>query len=199
MESWITIVNWAARLVLAFLVGLSIWSVKIMLERRKFFKSLQAQNSNSDLLQWIREGKMDKVRQWSQQAGGLLAESIRVTIDRPRAEQMEKAFQSFWTTQRPSLEKDLSVLGTMGSTTPFVGLLGTILGIIVAFGNLSSGQMDAQKIMLALAEALITTAVGLLVAIPAVVTFNYFGRKVAEFQQLCESHKDALISYFSEG
>jgi len=89
-------------------------------------------------------------------------------------------------------------LGTLGSTTPFVGLLGTILGIVVAFGNLSSGQMDAQKIMLALAEALITTAVGLLVAIPAVVAFNYFGRRVFLFQQYCEGHKDAIISYFSK-
>jgi biopolymer transport protein ExbB/TolQ len=78
---------------------------------------------------------------------------------------------------KKQLEKSLLVLGTLGSTTPFVGLFGTILGIIVAFGELSQGNIDMLGIMMSLAEALILTAAGLFVAIPATVSFNIFSKK----------------------
>ena len=71
-----------------------------------------------------------------------------------------------------------NVLGTYGATAPFIGLLGTVFGIIVAFGELSSGKVDSNSIMYALAEALILTAVGLIVAIPSVMCFNHFSKQL---------------------
>ena len=80
-------------------------------------------------------------------------------------------------------EGNLSTLGTFGATAPFIGLLGTVFGIIVAFGELSTGKIDTNGIMFALAEALILTAVGLVVAIPSVMYFNYFGKKLKTQKQ----------------
>lgn len=198
MAAWIVIVEWLARLILVLLVGLSIWSIAIMIERKKFFEALFNQDQNKDLGQWIRAGERAKVLEWSQKNQGLRAGTIRAALDRKSADQMEKAVASFIANERAELEKGLPVLGTLGSTTPFVGLFGTIMGIIVAFGALSSGQMDSQKVMYALAEALILTAVGLAVAIPAVVAFNYFSRKLGALLRDCESLKDLLVSYFAE-
>jgi biopolymer transport protein ExbB len=109
--------------------------------------------------------------------------------------QMDKAFDALSFEQRKEFEKGLPVLGTLGSTTPFVGLLGTILGIIVSFGELSQGTGSTNSVMFSLAEALILTAVGLVVAIPAVVAYNYFGRVVKLTLQESEALKDLFLAY----
>ena len=82
--------------------------------------------------------------------------------------------------QKLRLERGLSFLGTLGNNSPFVGLFGTVLGIINAFRELGGAAMSSAgpKIMAAISEALVATAVGLLVAIPAVVAFNYFKGQV---------------------
>jgi len=97
--------------------------------------------------------------------------------------QKKALFAKKLTDEKLRIEERLSVLGTLGSTAPFIGLLGTVLGIIVAFGELSMGNGDSKTIMFALAEALILTAVGLFVAIPAVIAFNIFKKKVQVFSQ----------------
>lgn len=198
MVVWMVIVEWLARLVLLILVGLSIWSISIIIERRKFFKQLEEADLNDEVFKWITNGSQTELKKWSQENDGLRSGTLRAAMERNSSDQIEKSVSSYWAQQRPRLEKGLPILGTLGSTTPFVGLLGTILGIIVAFGALSSGQMDSQKIMFALAEALILTAVGLAVAIPAVIAFNYFSRRLMNLQRQCESIKDLYISYNSE-
>ena len=87
------------------------------------------------------------------------------------------------------------MLGTLGSTTPFIGLLGTVMGIIVSFGKLSEGGGGTNAVMFSLAEALVLTAVGLIVAIPAVIAFNYFGRKVKAMVEQMNTIKDSYIIY----
>jgi biopolymer transport protein ExbB len=198
MPAWLFIVEWVSRLILFLLIGLSVWSISIILERRKFYKNLENLDLNGKVLDWIKAGDRGALLEWAKANTGLRAGTVRAALDRKSSEQMEKAVFSYWAQERKSLEKGLPILGTLGSTTPFVGLLGTILGIIVAFGALSSGQMDSQKIMYALAEALIMTAVGLAVAIPAVVAFNYFSRRLMGILRECESIKDLLMAYFTE-
>ena len=80
---------------------------------------------------------------------------------------------------RRAADRNLIVLGTLGNNVPFVGLFGTVLGVINAFQHLTVKSADAEKETLStIAEALSATAIGLLVAIPAVIAFNYFSRKV---------------------
>ena len=82
--------------------------------------------------------------------------------------------------ERHRLEKHLLVLGTLGSNSPFVGLFGTVLGVIKAFHDLAQSSAGPEVVMQGLSEALIATAVGLFVAIPCVVAYNYFQKKVKD-------------------
>jgi biopolymer transport protein ExbB len=77
------------------------------------------------------------------------------------------------------LEKHLGILGTLGNNAPFIGLFGTVLGIIKAFADLAKNQGGGAAVVMAgIAEALVATAVGLLVALPAVVAFNIFQGRI---------------------
>jgi biopolymer transport protein ExbB len=81
--------------------------------------------------------------------------------------------------QRNKLEKNLSVLGTLGNIAPFIGLFGTVIGIIRAFHSLSiSGSAGPSVISAGIAEALLTTAAGLVIAVPSVIFYNYYLRRV---------------------
>lgn len=98
-------------------------------------------------------------------------------------------------------EKNLSVLATIGSNAPFVGLFGTVLGIIKAFHDLSQqggAGVGAQGVTAGISEALVATAVGILVAIPAVVAFNLFQRKVKSAVAEAEALKSYLIGKLAE-
>src|SRR5262249_16978265 len=95
------------------------------------------------------------------------------------ADAAAEAMNSMRTRERLQLERNLAILGTLGNNAPFIGLFGTVLGIIKAFHDLSMNQGGgAGVVMSGISEALVATAIGLLVAIPAVIAFNYFQRRV---------------------
>ena len=90
--------------------------------------------------------------------------------------------------QRTKLEKNLNILGTLGNIAPLIGLFGTVIGIIRAFHSLSvSGSAGPTVIAAGIAEALITTAAGLVVAVPAVIFYNYYLRRVETLMSEIES------------
>jgi biopolymer transport protein ExbB len=89
--------------------------------------------------------------------------------------------------EKARLEKRLLVLGTLGNNAPFVGLFGTVLGVIKAFNDLSDSGAGPEVVMKGLSEALIATAVGLFVAIPCVVAFNFLNKKVRDLLSGTES------------
>jgi len=95
---------------------------------------------------------------------------------------------------RVEMERNLGVLGTLGNNAPFIGLFGTVLGIIKAFADLSRNQAGgAGAVMSGISEALVATAVGLAVAIPAVVAFNAFNRWLKTITARTESLGHALV------
>lgn len=101
----------------------------------------------------------------------------------------EAAMDSARAIQRVALERNLTFLGTVGNNAPFIGLLGTVIGIIKAFHALSRDtQGGAAAVMYEISEALVATAIGLFVAIPAVMAFNYFRTRV----KLVNGNVDAL-------
>lgn len=98
-----------------------------------------------------------------------------------------------------SLERYVGVLGTIGSTAPFVGLFGTVLGIMKAFSDLSSAQGAGPSIVAdGIAEALVATAGGLLVAVPAVIAYNYFVRASASIAVDLEGAANEFVSSLNE-
>jgi biopolymer transport protein ExbB len=104
--------------------------------------------------------------------------------------------------QRARLEKRLLFLGTVGNNAPFVGLLGTVIGVVGAFAELgnaslagSATELAPERVMSAIAEALVATAVGLLVAIPAVAVFNYFQGMLTTALANAETLGHVLLSH----
>jgi biopolymer transport protein ExbB/biopolymer transport protein TolQ len=95
------------------------------------------------------------------------------------------------------MKRGLSGLATIGSTAPFVGLFGTVVGIINAFKGISSQKATGLSAVAGgISEALVTTALGLFVAIPAVMMFNYFTNRVEAFDVEMGNSSSELIDYF---
>jgi biopolymer transport protein ExbB len=96
---------------------------------------------------------------------------------------------------RRAADRNLIVLGTLGNNVPFVGLFGTVLGVINAFQHLAVKSADAESQTLStIAEALSATAIGLMVAIPAVIAFNYFSRRVRVMMGGADEVAHAVLS-----
>lgn len=94
------------------------------------------------------------------------------------------------------LERGLTFLGTLGNNAPFVGLFGTVLGIIRAFRDLSTNTIEGSSaVMAGIAEALVATAVGLLVALPAVAVFNTFQRRIRRELNMAEALTHTLLAF----
>jgi biopolymer transport protein ExbB len=110
---------------------------------------------------------------------------------------VEQVIASAINRERPQYERSLSFLGTLGNNAPFIGLFGTVLGIIKAFHDLgrtvARGSAIQQTVMTGISEALVATAVGLAVAIPAVIAFNAFNRWLKTITARTESLGHALV------
>src|SRR3954452_16158622 len=144
--------------VLWLLIWLSVLSIAVMAERFWYFAThtTEAKTLAADILELLKskQGPTDNDALDGAMAGAKAREKLR-------------------------LERNLAFLGTLGSNAPFIGLFGTVLGIIKAFHDLAGSQAGGPAVVMAgISEALVATAVGLMVAIPAVAAFNYFNRRV---------------------
>lgn len=114
----------------------------------------------------------------------------------------EMAMQSAVIIERKALESRLGIIGTLANNAPFVGLLGTVIGIVLAFDALGSGSqaggLASEELMLAISEALVATAVGIGVALPAVVTYNYLQRRLAEIICDAEALSRLVVAYLAD-
>ncbi|MCG5056188.1 MAG: MotA/TolQ/ExbB proton channel family protein [Myxococcales bacterium] len=172
-----------AEWVLWLLVVLSVASVAVMVERALALaaKGPAFENLEAGFARQLAEGNVSAARA---ALGSAKAPEVRVALaglesyERGRTAVAE-AMASAKSRERLFLERNLGVLGTLGNNAPFIGLFGTVLGIIKAFADLAKNSAGgAEVVMAGISEALVATAVGLLVAIPAVVAFNVFQGKV---------------------
>jgi biopolymer transport protein ExbB/biopolymer transport protein TolQ len=109
----------------------------------------------------------------------------------------ERALERAIAVKTAELKRGLAGLATVGSTAPFVGLFGTVVGIIGAFQALKNNESAGiGAVGGAIAEALVATAFGILVAVPAVWLFNYFTNKVTSFSVEMENSASELVDYF---
>jgi biopolymer transport protein ExbB len=166
--------------VMWLLVGLSVLSFTVMLERGLYFGQRRMSKRFPELLRLCQDGALDKAAQLA--AGDAMeAEVVRVAARVAGSGQgaVEKAVASTVDRRRLEYEKWLFVLGTLGNNAPFIGLFGTVLGIIRAFADLAAhpaAAAGASTVMTGISEALVATAVGLFVAIPAVLAYNIYQR-----------------------
>ena len=173
----------SAEWVLWLLCILSVLSIAVMMERAFFFSKNRLSNSEDVLMQLAR-GDLDQALTAVKDRPGMEAAVVREAVNQKGKgpDSVEELIAATVARERPQYERYLGFLGTLGSNAPFIGLFGTVLGIIKAFADLgTSGAKGAevqQAVMAGISEALVATAVGLAVAIPAVVAFNVYTRSL---------------------
>lgn len=198
--------NFGATWVMWLLLGLSVVSVAVMLERAWFYVSLRDDLAElaAKFRDALRKSDFEKARKTLEASPSAEAAVVLAGLDEADrgAKAAEEAMQGARALQKIRLERRLAFLGTLGNNAPFIGLLGTVIGVVEAFealGNEAAGAANAsgtpQEVMAAIAEALVATAVGLAVAIPAVVAFNYYQRHSRAIIANTEALSRVLMSH----
>lgn len=169
--------------VLYILLILSVVSVAVALERLRHFwqRREDIPNLQQALDDKLGKGSLDEARALLEASPSHVAAVVLRGLDAvdrgPAA--VEEMVASATQMERLKMERGLAFLGTLGNNAPFIGLFGTVLGIIRAFRDLSiNTSSGSAAVMAGIAEALVATAVGLLVALPAVAIFNAFQRTI---------------------
>lgn len=204
--------GWEAKAIVIILFIMSVISIGVMVDRWMVYSGARKQsrlfapavagalkdgrldeafkiaerNKKSHLAKVVTAGLAEfQAHQQSPDISGDEIEASRRALD--RAEAIEHA----------ELKRGLGSLATIGATGPFVGLLGTVMGIIHAFQNISTEHTSGLGAVAGgISEALVTTAIGLFVAIPAVWAYNYFTGKVEAFDVEMDNSSSELIDYF---
>ena len=170
--------------VLWLLIGLSVISVAIMIERGIYFirHRMDVDAVATEIRQAMDQpAERERLAARFAKSDTIEAKVVGVGLSQASrgAEATAEAMIGARAQHKHDLERGLAFLGTLGNNAPFIGLFGTVLGIIKAFHDLAENQQaGAQAVMTGISEALVATAVGLMVAIPAVLAYNYFMRRV---------------------
>ena len=195
--------GWIVKTVLGMLFILSILSWAIILQKRKYFA--RADKLNQEFLEIYKQGntfsevydrahplplsplknmfieghlELRKVRESQKDS----PQTFKSYIDSFGMDGVDRALKKGAITARMNLEEGLSLLASIGSVSPFVGLFGTVWGIIDSFTGLARGGGTLELVAPGIAEALVATAVGLFAAIPAVWFYNYFQTRLGKFE-----------------
>ncbi|MCC6335569.1 MAG: MotA/TolQ/ExbB proton channel family protein [Myxococcales bacterium] len=189
-----------AEWVLWLLAALSVISIAVMLERFIYIQSRRLANPE-DLLLKLAKGDLPALKNDVKDLKGMEAAVLREGLEwaEKGPDSVEEVVNATLSRERPRYERNLSVLGTLGSNAPFIGLFGTVLGIIKAFHDLgqsvSKGAQIQQTVMAGISEALVATAVGLAVAIPAVIGYNVLTRAVKNTTARSTALGHALVGH----
>lgn len=211
------LVEWLQRIMVGFgaawvmwlMIALSVVSVAIILERAWFFWSLRddlavlARDLRTSLDDSIEAARRRMDASPSAEAA-VVSAGLAVAHQGPEA--AEEAMAGAAALQRMKLERRLAYLGTLGNNAPFIGLFGTVIGVVGAFDALgqaaktpvaqaASQSMAPQAVMSSIAEALVATAVGLAVAIPAVAANNFFQRMIKSTLANTEALTRVLLAH----
>jgi biopolymer transport protein ExbB len=204
--------GWPARLVVVTLFIMSAWSIGVMIDRLIAYNGARKQSRQfaPAVAGALREGKLDEAIKIADRfSKSHLAKVVVAGLQEFRAHQLSseisgeeieasrRALERAEAIVHAELKRGISSLATIGSTAPFVGLFGTVLGIINAFKGISTEKSTGLGAVAGgISEALVTTAVGLFVAIPAVMMFNYFTNRVEAFDVEMGNSSSELIDYF---
>lgn len=201
MESLFKIAEASANFILIFMGFLSILSLAIIIER---FFSLNKLSKNSlqiglkfkEVIETQDTLKVPELAHYDQALEGKALKYGINHITKNSAEGLDELFSSFKTMEKPKLEGNLYILGTIASNAPYIGLLGTVMGIMKAFNDLGNSPGQGNEVVMAgIAHALVSTAIGLGLAIPAVISFNLFQKKVSLILANIDASKDLCLMF----
>ncbi len=199
MQKLVFVAPVIARIILYLLMGLSVLSIGLIIERWWFFRRRRDNLDalSDDLRKTLAAGDVAAARKRMADSRSVEAEIIGEALEwyASGAEAVEQILVKAARFRRKKFESGLLFLGTLGNNAPFIGLFGTVLGIVTAFRELGGNQMGAMgNVMSGIAEALLATAIGILVAIPAVVFYNMFQKKGADIEEHAAALGNVLLA-----
>jgi biopolymer transport protein ExbB/biopolymer transport protein TolQ len=204
--------GWLARIVVIILFIMSGWSIGVMIDRWLAFSAARKQSRAfaPAVAGALREGKIEEALRVAERnkkshlakvvTAGLQefkAHDLSSDIPGEQIEASRRALERAEAIVHAELKRGLGGLATIGATAPFVGLFGTVVGILNAFREISNQKATGLGAVAGgISEALVTTAIGLFVAIPAVMMYNYLTSRVEAFDVEMDNSSSELIDYF---
>ena len=201
-----------AKLVVVVLAIMSVWSIGVMIERYITYRKArkQSQEFAPAVAEALGKGNLEEAVELAEQYDrSHLARVVHAGLQEFRAhtgtdvipgetiEASRRAIQRATAIGIEDFKRGLGGLATIGATAPFVGLFGTTVGIINAFTGMSAGEdVGLAAVAGGISEALVATAIGLFVAVPAVWMYNYFTGKIESFIVEMDNSGSELVDYF---
>ena len=201
MESLYKIAEASANFILYFMAFLSIVSLAIIIERLLTLRKISSESKKigaqfREVIETQDSHLILKMSEHDQSVEGKVLKYGLNYLSKNSVDGLDELFSSYKTMEKPKLEGNLYILGTIASNAPYIGLLGTVMGIMKAFNDLgvNPGQGN-EVVMTGIGHALVSTAVGLALAIPAVVAFNFFSKKVSLILSNIDATKDLCLMF----
>jgi biopolymer transport protein ExbB/biopolymer transport protein TolQ len=202
LQKLVFVAQLGASVVLYLLLALSVLSIGVIFERWWYFRRrrLNMTTATESLEVSLREGKVDQAIATLKQSRSVEAEIIGEALlwYRSGPAAVEQILSKAVRQRRKAFEAGLLFLGTLGNNAPFIGLFGTVLGIVTAFRELGNTQAGATggmgNVMSGIAEALVATAIGILVALPAVIAYNVFQKKAVDVEDNAAALGNVLLA-----
>ncbi len=204
--------GWLPKGVVFLLLIMSVWSLAVMIDRALYFSAARKQSREfaPKVAGALKEGRLDEaIKVADRSKKSHLAEVVTAglqefrnygsggTVSEDQVEASQRALERSEAIVHAKLKRGLGGLATIGSTAPFIGLFGTVIGILDAFQAIATQKTSGiGAVAGGISEALVTTAFGLFVAIPAVMAFNYFTNRVEAFDVEMDNSSSELVDYF---
>jgi biopolymer transport protein ExbB/biopolymer transport protein TolQ len=204
--------SWIGKAVVIILTGLSVYSIAVMIDKFRSYKAARDESLQflphfvKNLKDENFQGALDAARKYKKSHIAKVVSAGLIEYDNDKAELKDshdlvgavgRALDRAVSLTSAEMKKGTGGLATIGSSAPFIGLFGTVIGIVNAFtGIAASGSGGLAAVSAGIAEALITTAFGILVAVPAVMAFNYFTTRLERFQIEMSNSSAELLDFF---
>ena len=204
--------SWVGKVVIVILTGLSIYSIAVMIDKFRSYKAARDESLLflplfvTNLKSSNFQGALDAARKYKKSHIARVVSAGLIEYDADKADFRDshdlvgavgRALERSVSLTAAEMKKGIGGLATIGSSAPFIGLFGTVIGIVNAFtGIAQSGSGGLAAVSAGIAEALITTAFGIMVAVPAVMAFNYFTTRLERFQIEMSNSSAELLDFF---
>jgi len=204
--------SWIGKTVILILMGLSVYSIAVMIDKFRSYKAARDESLLflplfvTNLKSSNFQGALDAARKYKKSHIARVVSAGLIEYDADKADFKDshdlvgavgRALERSVSLTAAEMKKGIGGLATIGSSAPFIGLFGTVIGIVNAFtGIAQSGSGGLAAVSAGIAEALITTAFGIMVAVPAVMAFNYFTTRLERFQIEMSNSSAELLDFF---
>ena len=204
--------SWIGKTVILILMGLSVYSIAVMIDKFRSYKAARDESLQflphfvKNLKDSNFQGALDAARKYKRSHIARVVSAGLIEYDADKADFKDshdlvgavgRALERSVSLTAAEMKKGIGGLATIGSSAPFIGLFGTVIGIVNAFtGIAQSGSGGLAAVSAGIAEALITTAFGIMVAVPAVMAFNYFTTRLERFQIEMSNSSAELLDFF---